>query len=116
MAGAYHSPLMASATRAMRPLLEAAKISAPRVPFFGNWAGAAVDDPEAIREGLIRQIESPVRWHQAMVAMAGTGVRRALEVGPGKVLQGLMRNIDASVGVQPAGTLEALEAACGLAG
>ncbi|MBN1442635.1 MAG: ACP S-malonyltransferase [Planctomycetes bacterium] len=109
VAGAYHSPLMASATRKMQPLLREVEISEPRIPFFGNFWGRQVSRPEEIREGLLRQIESPVRWEQCMGAMLALGIGRGLEVGPGRVLQGLAKNIDRSFDVIPAGTLEALD-------
>ena len=57
VAGAYHSPLMASATEKLRPYLEKVEIAPPRVPFYANVSADRVSDPSAIREGLIRQIE-----------------------------------------------------------
>jgi [acyl-carrier-protein] S-malonyltransferase len=93
VAGAYHSPLMASATAKLEPLLRKAEIRPPRVPFYSNAAGGEVRDPEAILDLLIRQVESPVRWEAIVRAIAG-GTDRAYEVGPGKVLAGLARNID----------------------
>lgn len=109
VAGAYHSPLMATATARMRGLIEAAEIRAPRLPFYQNRSGDRVEDPEDIRRGLIEQIESPVRWSQLVQAMVRDGVRSALEIGPGKVLQGLVRGVDRSVPVTPIGDLEALD-------
>lgn len=109
VAGAYHSPLMASATRKMEALLEQLRLETPRVPFFSNYWGRQVSDPEEIRRGLLRQIENPVRWEQCVRQMAERGAQRALEVGPGKVLQGLVRNIDRSLEVVSLGTLESLD-------
>jgi [acyl-carrier-protein] S-malonyltransferase len=94
VAGAYHSPLMSSATQRLRPLLEQLSIRPPRCPFFSNLTGAAVTDPEAIRQGLIAQVESSVRWTSIMDKILQAGHRRALEIGPGKVLKGLFRNVD----------------------
>ena len=59
--------------------------------------------------GLLHQIENPVRWHQAMQNMIDRGIRAALEVGPGHVLQGLARNIDRKFRVESIGTLETLD-------
>ncbi len=102
VAGAYHSPLMAPATARLRPLLSRARIRAPRIPFYSNVSGGEVADPEAIRDFLIRQVESPVRWEDTLRGMAGKGIRRALEVGPGRVLAGLARTIDCGVEVTSA--------------
>ncbi len=65
--------------------------------------------PEAIRDGLTRQIESPVRWEQSVRAVRAAGAAEALEVGPGKVLQGIVRAIDKGFPVTSIGTLEALD-------
>lgn len=93
VAGAYHSPLMAGATRQLEPLLRKAKIQAPRLPFYANVPGEEISDPEVIGEFLVRQVESSVRWEGIIRAMAGKGIDRALEVGPGKVLAGLAKSI-----------------------
>jgi [acyl-carrier-protein] S-malonyltransferase len=102
VAGAYHSPLMSSATAKLAPLLRKASIRAPRVPFYANVTGEEVRDPEAIRDLLIRQVESPVRWERSMRSMAAAGVDRALEVGPGRVLAGLAKSIDCGIAVASA--------------
>ncbi len=108
VAGAYHSPLMAPATKKLEPYLRAVKIREPRVPFFSNVTGAQVRDPEAIRRNLILQVEHPVRWEQILRALAASGMKRALEVGPGKVLAGLLRSVVREVEVTNAGTLGAV--------
>jgi [acyl-carrier-protein] S-malonyltransferase len=94
VAGAYHSPLMAPATRKLGAMLEKIRIEPPRCVFYSNVTGDRVDDPEAIRENLVRQIESPVRWSELFARVVGSGVREGIEVGPGTVLRGLARNID----------------------
>lgn len=112
VAGAYHSPLMAAATRAMTPLLEGATIRSPRVPFYSNALGARAADPEEIRRGLTAQIESPVRWEASLRAMVASGdwtSGRALELGPGRVIQGLVRKIDPALNVESIGTSEDLD-------
>jgi [acyl-carrier-protein] S-malonyltransferase len=116
VAGAYHSPLMAPATKKLEPYLRRAKIREPRVPFLSNVTGGVVRDPEAIRENLIRQVESSVRWEQTLrTLVADLGMTRALEVGTGKVLAGLLRSLAketplprADVEILPAGTLESI--------
>jgi len=99
VAGAYHSPLMASATEKLAPLIRRAAIRAPRLPFFPNVLGEEIRDPEAIRDCLIRQVESPVRWEMTLRAVAARGIDRALEVGPGRVLAGLARSTDCGIAV-----------------
>jgi [acyl-carrier-protein] S-malonyltransferase len=107
--GAYHSPLMRSAAEKLAPLLGEIKVSSPRLPFFANCFGRRVDDPEEIRRGLLLQVESSVRWEECVRGIAALGVERALEVGPGSVLQGLVKNIDRVFTVEPLGTVEALD-------
>ena len=109
VAGAYHSVLMESATRKLQPWLDELTISPPRLPFFANYSGARVEDPEEIREGLLRQIENPVRWEQCVRGVLDLGCSTALEVGPGKVLRGHVRKIDRDAVVESIGTLESLD-------
>lgn len=108
VAGAYHSVLMAPATRKLEPHLRALRVKAPRLPFYSNVAGALVSDPEVIRENLLRQVESSVRWEQILRALVDRGMRKALEVGPGKVLAGLCRGVAKEIEVTSVGTLEAV--------
>lgn len=93
VAGAYHSELMAPATRRLEPYLKKLMIRRPRLPFYSNVSGREVDDPEVIRAHLIRQVEEPVRWEQTVRALLQRGLTGALELGPGRVLQGLLRGI-----------------------
>jgi [acyl-carrier-protein] S-malonyltransferase len=108
VAGAYHSPLMAAGTRKLEPHLRALKIRPPRVPFYANVTGAETRDPEEIRTNLIRQIESSVRWEQIIRALLVRGMRKALEVGPGRVLAGLMKSISRDVEVASVGNCESV--------
>ena len=109
VAGAYHSPLMESATRKLQPWLAELAISPPRLPFFANYSGTRVDDPEEIREGLLRQIENSVRWEQCVRGVLGLDCSTVLELGPGKVLRGHVRKIDREAVVESIGTLESLD-------
>ncbi len=102
VAGAYHSPLMRPATARLESILRKARIREPRVAFFPNLLGEEVGDPEVIRDCLIRQVECPVRWEATMRRLAGKGADRAIEVGPGRVLAGLARNIDCGISVSSA--------------
>ena len=97
VAGAYHSPLMASATETLKPILANLQIAEPEIPFYANVSGARVSDPEEIREGLIRQVESSVLWEPTLRLLIEDGVAEVLEPGPGKVVAGLVRQVDRSI-------------------
>lgn len=92
--GAYHSPLMADAERELAPLLAAADLQAPRMPFVSSMTGGVVQDIEKYRHQLLGgQITQPVRWADTVAALARTVPRTFIEVGPGRVLTGLGRNM-----------------------
>ncbi len=109
VAGAYHSPLMHSATEKLTPVLKEISIQAPRGAFYSNVTGDRVEDPEAIRQGLIDQVESSVRWVSIHQAIVRDGATQGIEAGPGKVITGLARKIDRSLKVTPKGDVEAIE-------
>ena len=93
VAAAFHCPLMAPAAHAFRSELEGAELRPPRATFIDNVTGAAEADPSRIREKLVRQIVSPVRWEDSMRAALALGVQRFVESGPGSVLAALARRI-----------------------
>jgi [acyl-carrier-protein] S-malonyltransferase len=90
--GAYHSPLMAPAQAALAPLLRAASLRSPTVAMVSSVSGAAVTDLEAYRSALLGQMTAPVRWERAVRTLAG-GAAHFVEVGPGRVLTGLDREM-----------------------
>ncbi|ANO51404.1 malonyl CoA-acyl carrier protein transacylase [Woeseia oceani] len=92
-----HSALMQPAADALKPLLDAATVSAPSVPVLSNVDVAPYSDANQIRDGLRRQLYSPVRWSDTIKHMAANGVSVAIECGPGKVLAGLVKRIDREV-------------------
>ncbi|MCX7854426.1 MAG: ACP S-malonyltransferase [Anaerolineae bacterium] len=94
---AAHSPLMAEAAAAFRHALERVPLRRPRVPFIANATADVLEEPESIREVLVRQLTSPVRWRGSVRQMIRRGIARFVEVGPGDVLTGLLRRIDDSV-------------------
>lgn len=96
VSGAFHSPLMEGAARGLEEALAGVNVSPSRVPVFANASAAAVTEPDEIRRSLVRQLLSPVRWEDSIRAMLASGHGRFVEVGPGKVLTGLVRSIDRS--------------------
>ncbi|MBC7226974.1 MAG: ACP S-malonyltransferase [Thermoflexales bacterium] len=94
---AAHSPLMAEAAAAFRHALERVPLRRPRVPFIANATAEEMAEPESIREALVRQLTSPVRWRSSVRQIIRRGIARFVEVGPGDVLTGLLRRIDDSV-------------------
>ena len=95
--GAFHSPLMEPAREELAAAIEATTFSEPTCPVYQNVVAKAVTSPAEIKENLISQLTAPVRWTQCVQAMVADGGTEFVEVGPGKVLQGLMRKIDRSV-------------------
>jgi [acyl-carrier-protein] S-malonyltransferase len=97
--GAFHSPLMAPAKEELAKAIEAANINTPACPVYQNVVAAAVTNPQQIRKNLIDQLTGPVRWTESVQAMAADGATRFTEVGPGKVLQGLVQKINKEMAV-----------------
>ena len=95
--GAFHSPLMEPAREELAKAIEETEFSTPSCPIYQNVVAKAVTDPNEIKENLISQLTAPVRWTQCIQAMIADGGSEFIEVGPGKVLQGLMRKIDRKV-------------------
>ena len=109
--GAFHSSLMAPAAVRMAGVLREVAIHRPRVAFVANVTGELAEEPEAIRELLVRQITEPVLWGASVERLAALGVGAFAEVGPGKVLTNLVRRIRADLSAVALGDLDALEAA-----
>ena len=89
----FHCALMAPAQQEMRAHLAAATFADLSVPLVNNWQAMEITTGEEARLGLVEQIPGPVRWEESVRLLAQLGVRRGLEVGPGAVLMGLVRNI-----------------------
>jgi [acyl-carrier-protein] S-malonyltransferase len=96
----FHCALMSPAREKMRPLLEAAAFTAPTVPVVTNVDAESVRNAGALRLALVRQMDSPVRWVETVQRLAREGVDRALEIGPGNVLAGLVRRIEKGIKVE----------------
>ena len=95
--GAFHSPLMEPAREELAAAINNTVFSEPTCPVYQNVVAKAVTNPDEIKENLIAQLTAPVRWTQCVQAMIADGGTEFIEVGPGKVLQGLMRKIDRNV-------------------
>lgn len=89
-----HCALMLPAAERMRRLLDETAIVAPRVPVLHNVDVESRTEPAQIRDALVRQLHSPVRWVETIQGMKARGIRRIVECGPGKVLSGLVRRVD----------------------
>lgn len=88
--GAFHSPLMEPARAELAAAIAAADFAAPRCPIYQDVDALPHTDPEEIKANLVKQLTAPVRWSQIMARMVADGMTEAIEVGPGKVLQGLI--------------------------
>ena len=97
VSGAFHSPLMDSVGRKMERALSGITFSPAQIPIVDNVTADVVRDPDKIRDLLIQQLTHPVLWVASMQKLVAMGIGTVIEVGPGKVLQGLMRRIDRSV-------------------
>lgn len=97
VAGAFHSSLMDSAAEGLAGPLEAARINPPQIPVVSNVTADYHGDPASVRSRLREQVAQPIRWEASMRKLIADGIGRFVEVGPGRVLSGLMRKIDRSV-------------------
>lgn len=94
VSGAFHSAFMASAQAKLAPELEKLRVIRANVPVVANVNAKYIREPDEIKSALFAQITSPVRWTQSMETLFRDGVDEFYEVGPGKVLSGLLRRID----------------------
>jgi [acyl-carrier-protein] S-malonyltransferase len=90
----FHCPLMQPAADRLAEVLEPVEVHAPACPVVSNVEATGYDQADRIKALLVKQVTAPVRWHESVAWMAGEGVESAIEVGPGRVLAGLVRRID----------------------
>ena len=95
--GAFHSPLMQPAQEELAVAIEKADVKAPVCPVYQNVDGRPHTDPKEIKDNLLRQLTAPVRWTQDAQAMIADGATEFVELGPGSVLQGLVKKISRQV-------------------
>ena len=97
--GAFHSPLMEPARVELSEAIETTEITAPLCPVYQNVSTVGETDPAVIKQNLIAQLTSPVKWTQSVQNMIADGATEFIELGPGNVLQGLIKKIDKSAEV-----------------
>lgn len=97
VAGAFHTSIMDSATQKLAEALKDVAIKPPRIPVISNVDALPHDDPAEIRELLVKQVVHPVRWESSMRYMLDSGIDQFCEVGPGKILKGLMKRISRKI-------------------
>lgn len=100
--GAFHSPLMEPARVELEAAIEATHFNQPTCPVYQNVTASAVSDPLMIKQNLVVQLTAPVRWTQTMRQILSDGATEIIEVGPGKVLQGLFKKVDREIPVSSA--------------
>jgi len=100
--GAFHSPLMEPARAELTSAIESTAFNAPICPIYQNVNALPVTDPSVIKANLLAQLTAPVKWTQIMIAMNDHGLSEVIEVGPGKVLQGLFKKINRELPVSSA--------------
>jgi [acyl-carrier-protein] S-malonyltransferase len=106
----FHSPLMVPAREGLAPVLAAAPLADLAEPLYNNVDAAPVRSADAVRDGLVRQVDAPVRWVELVAQMAADGFDAFVEIGPGSVLSGLIRRIAKGVTTVQVGTVEQVEA------
>jgi len=101
--GAFHSPLMEPARKDLAAAIENTQFNSPICPIYQNVSTFAINNSEEIKKNLVFQLTAPVKWTQSVQNMIQDGASEFIEVGPGKVLQGLVKKIDRSMNTSSAG-------------
>jgi [acyl-carrier-protein] S-malonyltransferase len=111
VAGAFHSPLMQSAADGLEPVLEQTRFTTPRMKVIANVDAEFHRDPGSIRDSLRRQVTQPVLWQRCVERIMEDGVGQFVEIGPGRILTGLMRKINRNVPCANVSTAESIASA-----
>lgn len=112
VSGPFHSPMMEPAGEKLGEVLKGIPVKAPSIPYVTNVTAEAVTEAEKIKELLVKQVSSSVRWEQSVRQMIEAGADTFVEIGPGKTLSGFMKKIDKNVKMYRIGTWEEAEAVC----
>jgi [acyl-carrier-protein] S-malonyltransferase len=110
VAGAFHTAHMRPAAEGLAAVLAETAVAAPRIPVISNTDAGPHGDPAAIRATLVRQLDNPVLWEQSMARLLDSGVEAFYEIGPGRVLAGLLKRIRRTVKVINVQTVQDLSA------
>jgi [acyl-carrier-protein] S-malonyltransferase len=94
VAGAFHTPIMQPAVTRLAAILQNVPLHTPSIPVISNVDAMPHEEPEEIRRILVEQVVKPVLWENSMRWLLGHGVDQVFEIGPGRVLRGLMKRID----------------------
>ena len=105
----FHCKLMEKATSIMRDKINNTSFEKPKNVIISNVTGSGTQEIKEIKDLLIKQIESPVRWRESVIYMIKNGITNFIEIGPGKVLSGLVKRIDKTVKVNSINKLEDLK-------
>jgi len=105
----FHSPLMAPAREGLEPVLRELEFKPLDVPLYRNVDAASVSEPDAVRQGLVEQVDAPVLWSEIIRRMRADGFDTFVEVGTGNVLSGLVKRIDRDAVCYQAGTVATVE-------
>ncbi|MBD1380012.1 ACP S-malonyltransferase [Metabacillus arenae] len=111
VSGPFHSELMKPAAGQLREVLDQLSLREAKVPVISNVTAKPITDAQDIKEKLIEQLYSPVRWEESVRVMIDSGVTTFIEIGPGKVLSGLVKKVDRKIKVLAVSDLETIEAA-----
>ncbi|MFA5834807.1 MAG: ACP S-malonyltransferase [Bacteroidota bacterium] len=109
VSGAFHSPLMQSAKDTLKDALDKTEIRNAKIPVYANVTAKPVQQADEIRKLLFEQVTSPVRWEESVMNMSAAGAKKFVEIGPGKVLQGLVKRTVATAeisGIDKAGDVK----------
>ena len=109
VSGPFHSVLLSDAGRQLGEVLDGIHLEKPKIPYVTNVDASYVQDETGVKELLVRQISSPVRWQQSVECMIQNGVDRFIEIGPGKTLTGFMKRINSGVRAMNIATVEDLD-------
>jgi [acyl-carrier-protein] S-malonyltransferase len=108
VSGAFHSPLMSEVAESFRKVLDSIKVNHPDIPIYANVTADTVAEPDEIKDLLYQQLTHSVRWVETVENIVQKGIGRFIEVGPGRVLSGLVKQIHPEAEMMPCGKLEDL--------
>ena len=112
VSGPFHSVMMEPAGEKLQKVLDEVEIHALSIPYVANATAETVKDAAQVKDLLVKQVSSPVRWEQSIRTMLAEGVDTFVEIGPGKTLSGFMRKIDKNANMYHIGTWEEMNAVC----